>query len=144
MLSFTPTGTKRVSLQGPDRACATAKSTANILVGNAPPSVAIDVTGNKSFYWNDAGVDYTVRVTDPEDGALGSGIDAGRVNVSLSYGPGGAPSAATSAGGQSASDPDGLARMRRSDCLACHGIDNASVGPSYVSVALLPTLLVTV
>ena len=46
-----------------------------------------------------------------------------------------AVSATTSAGGQSASDPDGLARMRRSDCLACHGIDNASLGPSYVSVA---------
>jgi len=31
--------------------------------------------------------------------------------------------------------PDGLARIRKSDCLACHGVDNASLGPSYVSVA---------
>jgi cytochrome c len=31
--------------------------------------------------------------------------------------------------------PDGLARIRKSDCLACHGVANASVGPSYVSVA---------
>jgi cytochrome c len=103
-------------------------------VGNAPPEVAIDVAGNRSFYWDDTGVEYTVRVTDAEDGALGRGIDASRVNVSLSYG--GAPVAsAADPGHQAASEPDGLARMRRSDCLACHGVDQASLGPSYVSVA---------
>ena len=57
--------------------------------------------------------------------------------MSLAYGPAGAAPApvGTSAGGQSASVPDGLARIRKSDCLACHGVDNASLGPSYVSVA---------
>ena len=77
-----------------------------------------------------------MRVTDAEDGTLGK-IDPSRVNVSLTYGPpGAAPApAGASAGGQSASVPDGLARIRKSDCLACHGVDNASLGPSYVSVA---------
>ena len=128
--TFTTPGTKRVRLIARDRAGAESEATAEILVGNAPPEVAIDVSGNRSFYWDDTGVEYAVRVTDPEDGTLGRGIDASRVNVSLSYGP----SDAATAGNQAA-DPDGLARMRRSDCLACHGIDQPSLGPSYVSVA---------
>ena len=132
--TFTTPGTKRVRLVARDRAGAESEAATEILVGNAPPDVAIDVTGNRSFYWDDAGVDYAVRVTDPEDGALGRGIDATRVNVSLSYGPTGAASA-TTPGHQTTSEPDGLARMRRSDCLACHGVDQASLGPSYVSVA---------
>jgi cytochrome c len=53
------------------------------------------------------------------------------------YGPAAAAAApaTASAGGQAASVPDGLARIQRSDCLACHGVDNASLGPSYVRVA---------
>jgi cytochrome c len=134
--TFTSPGTRVVRLRVRDRAGAETEATTEILVGNAPPDVAIDVAGNHSFYWDDAGVDYTVRVSDPEDGTLGRGIDAGRVNVAMSYGPSdAAPASTTSAGDRTAPVPDGLARMRRSDCLACHGIDNASLGPSYVSVA---------
>jgi cytochrome c len=129
--TFTTPGTKRVRLVARDRAGAGSEATTEILVGNAPPEVAIDVTGNRSFYWDDTSLEYAVRVTDAEDGTLGRGIDAGRVNVSLSYGASGAVAAT----GHAAADPDGLARMRRSDCLACHGIDQASLGPSYVSVA---------
>ena len=132
--TFTTPGTKRVRLVARDRAGATSETATEILVGNAPPDVAIDVTGNRSFYWGDASVAYAVRVTDTEDGALGRGIDPARVNVSLSYGPAGAAASSTP-GHQAVSEPDGLVRMRGSDCLACHGIDQASVGPSYTSVA---------
>ncbi len=134
--TFTAPGRQHVRLVVRDRAGASTEAATDILVGNTPPDVAIDVTGNRSFYWNATSVDYTVRVTDAEDGTLGK-IDPSRVNVSLTYGPPGAASASAgaSAGGQSASVPDGLARIRKSDCLACHGVDNASLGPSYVSVA---------
>jgi len=134
--TFATPGRQHVRLVARDRTGATSEASTDILVGNSPPSVAIDVVGNRSFYWNDTGVDYTVRVTDAEDGTLGK-IDPSKVKVSLTYGPAGAAPAAASAsaGGQSASVPEGLARIRKSDCLACHGIDNASLGPSYVSVA---------
>jgi cytochrome c len=134
--TFTTPGVKRVRLVARDRAGAESEATTEVLVGNAPPEVAIDVTGNRSFYWDDAGPEYAVRVTDAEDGALGRGIDASRVNVTLSYGPGSSAAASTATvGHQTAAEPDGLARMRGSDCMACHGVDQASVGPSYVSVA---------
>jgi cytochrome c len=134
--TFTTPGRQHVRLVVRDRAGAESEASTDILVGNAPPQVAIDITGNRSFYWSDSAIDYTVRVTDAEDGTLGK-IDPSKVNVSLTYGPAGAAPTAvsTSAGAQSASVPEGLARIRKSDCLACHGIDNASVGPSYVSVA---------
>jgi cytochrome c len=134
--TFTTPGANRVRLVVRDRAGAESEAATEILVGNAPPEVAIDVTGNRSFYWDDAGPEYAVRVTDAEDGALGRGIDASRVNVTLSYGPGSSAAASTATvGHQTAAEPDGLARMRGSDCMACHGVDQASVGPSYVSVA---------
>ena len=134
--TFTTAGAKHITLRVRDRSGAETDATTEILVGNDPPHVAIDVVGNRSFYWDDAGVDYTVRVTDTEDGALGRGIDSSRVSVALSYGSsGGATTRTSAAGGETASVPDGLARIRKSDCLGCHGVDNASLGPSYVSVA---------
>jgi cytochrome c len=133
--TFTTPGAKRVRLVARDRAGAESEATTEILVGNAPPQVAIDVTGNRSFYWDDASLAYAVRVTDPEDGTLGGGIDPSRVRVALSYGSAGAPAAGATPGHQATAEPDGLARMRKSDCLACHGVDQASVGPSYVAVA---------
>ena len=134
--TFTTPGRQHVRLVVRDRAGATSEAATDILVGNAKPSVTIDIAGNRSFYWNDTGVDYTVKVVDAEDGTLGK-IDPSKVNVSLAYSPAGAAAtpANANAGAQSASTPEGLARIRRSDCLACHGIDNASLGPSYVSVA---------
>jgi cytochrome c len=136
MQTFATPGRQHVRLVATDRAGASSEASTDILVGNAPPSVAIDVVGNRSFYWDATGVDYTVKVSDAEDGTLGK-IDPSKVKVSLAYGPQGAApaSSSTNAGAQSASVPEGLARIRKSDCLACHGIDNASLGPSYVSVA---------
>ena len=51
------------------------------------------------------------------------------VSVSLAYLP---PDASAST---TPSATDGLARMRKSDCLACHGVEQASLGPAYVAVA---------
>jgi cytochrome c len=134
--TFATPGRQHVRLVVRDRTGATTEAATDILVGNAPPSVTIDVAGNRSFYWNDTpNLDYTVKVADAEDGTLGK-IDPSKVSVSLTYGPASASArTATNAGAQSASVPEGLARIRGSDCLACHGIDNASVGPSYIRVA---------
>jgi cytochrome c len=133
--TFSTPGTHRVRLRVRDRAGAESEATTDVRVGNAPPRVTLDVAGNRSFYWDATPLAYDVKVTDAEDGRLGRGIDARRVAVSLTYSAdAGAP--ASAAGHQPpAAASDGLARMRKSDCLACHGVDQASFGPSYVSVA---------
>jgi cytochrome c len=127
-----------VRLRVRDAHGAESEASTDILVGNTPPSVTIGIDGNRSFYWSDgSSVGYDVHVTDREDGTLGRGVDPSRVVVTMSYGPsGGAAAAAPTAGdAQSPAVPEGLALIRKSDCLACHGIDNASVGPSYTAVA---------
>jgi cytochrome c len=136
--TFTSPGRQHVRLRVRDAHGAESEAGTDILVGNTPPSVTIGVDGNRSFYWSDgATVAYDVHVADREDGILGRGVDPARVVVTMSYGPIGAAAAAApgSADAQSASVPEGLALIRKSDCLACHGIDNASVGPSYTAVA---------
>jgi cytochrome c len=135
--TFTTPGRHHVRLRVRDSHGAEAEAATEILVGNAPPSVTIEVEGNRSFYRDGETLAYDVHVDDPEDGRLGAGIDASRVLVTMSFGPAGAapPQAPASAGAQAASVPEGLALIRRSDCLACHGVDNASVGPSYTAVA---------
>ncbi len=46
----------------------------NIMAGNQPPTVALDITkGNKSFYFPGQPIAYQVSVTDKEDGSLANG-----------------------------------------------------------------------
>jgi cytochrome c len=135
--TFTAPGRHRVRLRVRDTHGAESEASTDILVGNTPPTVTIGVDGNRSFYRDGETLAYDVHVNDREDGLLGRGIDPSRVSVTMAFGPGGAasPRPPASAGAQAASVPEGLALIRKSDCLACHGIDNASVGPSYSAVA---------
>ena len=132
--TFATPGTHTVKLVVRDRQGATAESVRQVLVGNAPPAVRIAVDGNRSFFWDAARVGYRVEATDAEDGRLGAGIDPGQLRVTLDYRPQGVATALAAVAGHQA-DPPGLALMRRSDCLACHGVDQASVGPSFRMVA---------
>ena len=134
--TFTKPGTQHVRLRVRDRAGAESEASTDIRVGNAPPVVVLNVAGNRSFYFDQPNVAYDVSVTDKEDGRIGRGIDPRRVSVSLKYEPPvDAVAAAPAAGHQPVAATDGLARIKKSDCLACHAIDHASLGPAYVQVA---------
>ena len=128
--TFAKSGTYHVRLRVRDRAGAETEASTDVRVGNAPPKVTLKVEGNHSFYWDTAAVRYDVQVADAEDGQLNRGIDARRVAVTLAY-VGGTPVA----GRQPPAPADGFARIKKSDCLACHGVEQASVGPAYVRVA---------
>ncbi|MFL5610378.1 MAG: ThuA domain-containing protein [Gemmatimonadaceae bacterium] len=128
--TFTRAGTYTASLTVTDPKGARSTADVQIVAGNEPPNVDIDVVAsNKSFFFAGVPVRYAVRVTDREDGSLSSGsIPANRVSVSAqnvkAWGP----------ASQSA-----LANGRRliegSDCLSCHQFNRASIGPAYVDVA---------
>jgi cytochrome c len=130
--TFATPGRHTVRLTVRDRAGATAHVEQELLVGNTPPVVTIATSGNRSFYWADAPTEYRVHVLDAEDGALGRAIPLPRVRVTLDYRAAGVER--TTARGHQADAP-GLALMRRSDCLACHGVDQASIGPSFRMIA---------
>jgi cytochrome c len=141
--AFDNPGVYSVLLSVEDNHGNTGTSAVNIKVGNAPPVVQISVAGNRSFYWDDARLDYTVNISDTEDDP----IDADRVNVKFTYLPLGkdvavAVSQSGSVGVEnemarnaSSLHPRGATLLQSLDCKACHSLTLASAGPSYVEVA---------
>ncbi|HJQ66341.1 MAG TPA: ThuA domain-containing protein, partial [Gemmatimonadales bacterium] len=110
------------------RGASTSAAPIEIVAGNQPPTVGIDlVGGNATFFFPTVPVGYAVRVTDREDGTLRSGrIPAQRVAVSAQYykdGPAGSPV------------HQGQQLIAAGDCLSCHQVGSKSVGPAYSDVA---------
>ncbi|MFL5639453.1 MAG: ThuA domain-containing protein, partial [Gemmatimonadaceae bacterium] len=128
--TFTRPGTYTASLTVTDPSGARSTADVQIVAGNEPPNVDIDlVGGNKSFFFPGIPVSYSVRVTDREDGSLSSGsIPPGRVTISAQnvkdWGPASQTSLAT-----------GRKLIEGSDCLSCHQFNKKSIGPAYVDVA---------
>jgi cytochrome c len=120
-----------------------AKSTASldVIAGNAPPAVSVDVKGmNKSFFAPDAPLAYSVQVSDREDGTLSAGkIPPEQVAFSIDYVPEGFELSAIEHG-QAKVDPStrfavARALMAKSDCATCHNRDTKSRGPSFAQLA---------
>lgn len=107
------------------------------VVGNEPPVVTVSTDGNRSFYWEDQPVNYTVEVSDREDGDTGSGsIAPGDVTIKFGYVSGGEDLAKVLA--TQSIDPVLAGRelvTRGSDCHACHALDGPSIGPSFAQIA---------
>ncbi|WP_245877839.1 PQQ-dependent sugar dehydrogenase [Spirosoma fluviale] len=114
----------------------------DIVAGNQPPQVALNVTnGNKSFYFPGQSIAYQVNVTDKEDGSLASGrILPKQVMVRATYqDDANAQAASVSGTGHKFSEAAylgaGQTLMEKSDCKACHFTDKKSVGPAFIEVA---------
>lgn len=132
--SFTlnDTGVYKAVLTVTDAHGATATAQLELIAGNEPPSVNIEITkGNRSFFFPGASIDYDVKVQDKEDG------DTGHAKVNIDFIPGGFH--------QQLGDPDPLENndvklyggmvLNASDCYSCHAIDKKSVGPSFTEIA---------
>ncbi|HEV7991703.1 MAG TPA: ThuA domain-containing protein [Gemmatimonadaceae bacterium] len=137
--TFTKPGVYTAALAVTDAKGARSTSSVQIVAGNEPPVVDVDVAGNKSFYFAGTPIRYAVKVTDREDGSLESGkISADRVTVSAEYLKDGAP-AEPAAGHRSPGPADPHAEGKKlvggSDCLACHQVERKSIGPAYNAVA---------
>ena len=120
-----------------------AKNTASldVIAGNAPPAVSIDVKGaNKTFFVPDSPLTYTVQVSDREDGTLASGkVPAEQVAFSIDYVPEGFDVAGIRHG-QAKVDPStrfavAKALIAKSDCATCHNRDTKSRGPSFAELS---------
>ena len=126
--TFTRPGTYTASLTATDPHGAHSTADVQIVAGNEPPNVDIDLVGsNRSFFFPGIPVRYAARVTDREDGSLRGGtIPAGRVSVSGQYLKDGSASSAVATGRR---------LIEGSDCLSCHQFNRKSIGPAYVDVA---------
>lgn len=129
---FNHAGEYDVKLIVRDAQQATSEQTLSILAGNAPPEIRFLTSANRSFYWNEDSLVYAVEVTDREDGTLSGGeIAEGEVQLNWTYTP--SPLAYET---ENIHDlKDGQLLVEENGCVACHSVDNRSLGPSYREVA---------
>ncbi|MDB4892666.1 MAG: carbohydrate-binding protein [Gemmatimonadetes bacterium] len=139
-LTLDQPGEYTATLTATDPQGARGSAQVKIVAGNEPPVVAIDVTGNRTFFFPGAPISYAVRVTDREDGSLESGrIPADRVTVSATYLKDGVPKMTAASGHQFGAAPVAYAEGKRlieaGTCLSCHQLNAKSIGPAYSAVA---------
>ncbi|WP_276347879.1 PQQ-dependent sugar dehydrogenase [Daejeonella sp. JGW-45] len=131
--SFTKPGTYNVLLTVTDQTGAKGNAAVQVKVGNTPPVVNIETTGNKSFYWDNVALNYKIRISDREDVKVSNA----NIKASFTYLPFGKDLANAFAGGQE-SDPSfaGTAKLYASlDCKSCHSPDVKSIGPSLKDIS---------
>lgn len=138
--TYTAPGVYRAGLTVTDAAGASSRTTMEILVGNAPPTLTLSVEGNQSFFFDNQTPNYAVAVTDAEDGSLDDGgIAPEQVTISMTYVAEGRDLARPVQGHQAlmATSTVALGKdlIAGSDCMACHQENTASAGPSYAQVA---------
>ena len=135
--SFDRAGVYTATLTVTDAAGASASESLRIVAGNRPPMVAVDLPGgNRSFFTPGEPIQYAVRVSDAEDGA----VSPADVAVSLEYVPEGFDLAGVEQGDRPADAATRFAVAQAliagSDCRACHtAAPPRSVGPSFSEIA---------
>ena len=116
----------------------TAQAERELIVGNALPQLALNIKGNRTFYFDGTSLDYTVDVSDSEDGELNSGISPEAVTVSLDYLEGN-DEIQIQQGHQMATEETkfvlGKNFIAESDCSSCHQVAEKSIGPTYNDIA---------
>ncbi|MCE7039713.1 PQQ-dependent sugar dehydrogenase [Dyadobacter sp. CY312] len=111
-----------------------------IVAGNEPPLVSVNLAGNKTFFFAEKPIEYTIAVADKEDGSLADGkIKPEQVAVSIDYTSEGFDYAEVVQSQRSvdASTQFAVAQilMSKSDCKVCHQPNTKSVGPSFAEVS---------
>ena len=134
--TFQETGKHTVRLIVKDIKGQLGVATEEIWAGNSKPELTISAAGNQTFYWDDHELNYKVEVKDKEDGQLNQGIAPQAVTLSLDYLEEGFDLAEIAQGHQQQTLVSSSERLiEQSNCLSCHQMDKASVGPSYRQVA---------
>jgi cytochrome c len=128
--TFNNKGVYKVSLKVTDPSGLSSIDTMEIKAGNTVPEVAINTTGNSSFYFGDASLGYAVEVKDKEDAK----IDPNRIHVKLDYIPKEQGTYKT-VQGKSAWVMPGKTLIASADCKACHTVDHTVVGPAFTAIA---------
>lgn len=139
--TFAEAGTYQVVLTVTDTKGETNSASLEVTAGNEPPAVSIDFGGmNRSFWFGDKDLNYSISVSDKEDGSSSDGtIKPEEVAVTFDYVPAGFDPievASKQSGVESAAILNlGKNLIEQSDCKSCHQYTEKSIGPSYQAVA---------
>ncbi|TLV04014.1 carbohydrate-binding protein [Dyadobacter luticola] len=131
-LTFKNPGNYQIVLTVSDQNGGKSTATTEVKVGNAPPVVKIETTGNRSFYWDNASLTYKIQVTDREDGK----IDPAKVKTSFNYLSFGKDLAsALASDGQDMQFASAAKLFASLDCKSCHTMATKSIGPALNAVS---------
>jgi len=135
--SYTQSGIYSVSLTVVDENGATSKSQEiQVYAGNSRPEINIDVAGNSTFYFPNKPVEYKIAVKDQEDGEVTQEDLQNRGYVKADYLESKDQAALhTATVGTMATGLPGKTKVESLDCVACHKVDEKSIGPSYKEMA---------
>ncbi|GAB3533615.1 hypothetical protein GCM10027443_19340 [Pontibacter brevis] len=141
VFTYTKPGVYRAKLTVTDKEGDIATAETEIKVGNDVPEVAIQIAGNRSFFFDNRVLNYKVSVRDKEDGQLNRGIAASQVKFAVDYLSEGKDLALLSSNSQNAEGGSvkfvrGKTLIAESDCKSCHAVADKSIGPSYKEVAV--------
>ncbi len=106
-----------------------------IKAGNEKPSVNIAVKGNQTFFFPGKPLEYEVKVSDPEDGQSGAGINSDDVAVSLNYLEGFDRTVIAQGHQANSGFIAGKRLIELSDCKSCHQMNEKSIGPAYLEIS---------
>lgn len=140
-VTFDREGTYQVKLSVTDEHGASNSQSFQILAGNEPPVVDIELLkGNQSFFFPDTELDYKITVRDQEDGSTATGeIDRDQIAVNFDYAPEGFDPIEIAQNHRATDEwtafSKGAVLINQNDCRSCHLDDRKSVGPSYQEVA---------
>jgi cytochrome c len=135
--TFQRPGNYKVRLVVTDKSGKSSEQTLAVKAGNAPPKITLNVDGNRSFYWSNMPIRYTLNVEDKEDGSLQAGtIPATAIKATVAYHDMGSDLTMVAQAHEAAtSDHPGFTLIEKSDCKSCHALNDKSVGPSYWAIA---------
>jgi cytochrome c len=134
-VTLTTPGTYKATLTVTDPKGEKNSQTIQLVAGNEPPTINVQLTGNKSFFFPGQVINYAVEVNDKEDGKAA----ADQVAVSIDYATEGLDYAEVAQAQRSvdASTKYAVAQtiINKSDCNNCHHLDSKSVGPMFIDIA---------
>ncbi len=140
-IPFDRNGIYSATLTVTDPAGGTNTGTIDIIAGNMPPAVSVDIKGqNRTFFTPGAPIAYAVQVSDREDGTVVAGrIPAAEVAFGIDYVPEGFD-VTKIRHGQAKVDAStrfavAKALVAGSDCATCHNREAKSRGPSFTQLA---------
>jgi cytochrome c len=134
--TYTKAGIYDVVLKVKDNKGNSNSSTIRVKVGNDVPKVDVQISGNKTFYWNDKPVDYKVSVEDKEDGTLEANkIAEEDVVLNINYLQGFDKTLIEQGHKSNTTFSNGKRLIDLSDCKTCHAVEKKSIGPAYKEIA---------